>query len=475
MRLNIASSAPLTAEGAPAKHLTPVEQLRRSVMSCLLWESEFYESGQDIGARLAELVGQVAPDDVVAIALEARERMHLRHAPLLLAAALTRRLHGTPDASKAGDLIGRVIQRADELGEFLAQYMTLNGIQREQLPKHMAHQVKRGLRLAFPKFDRFQLGRYSSEHRKGEIRPIDVLRLVHPKPASAEQSALWRDVAKGAIEPPDTWEVQLSRGADKRETFERLLRENRLGYLALLRNVRGMLDAGVAEKLIHEAILARRGAHRVLPFRYVAAARAAPRLEPWIDQALQAAIGDGPAFSGLTLVLVDVSGSMDAKLSARSDLTRADAAAALASLIRGRCRVFTFSTLVVEVPPRSGMAGIDAVLRSQPHGSTLLGQAVTQLNAIAADRLIVVTDEQSHDRVPDPVHGKAFMVNVASAKNGVGYRGRWLHCDGWSENIIRWIVESERMDGSSGSSTSDPARAQGVDDRDDRSLSAVSS
>ena len=206
-----------------------------------------------------------------------------------------------------------------------------------------------------------------------------------------------------------------------------------------------MDQAGVDEALVKDAILARRGAERVLPFRYVAAARAAPRFEPWLDQALAETVLEGAVFDGRTIILVDVSGSMDARLSARSDLTRMDAAATLASIVPGEVRVFTFSNAVKEVPPRRGMAGIDVVVRSQPHGGTELGKAIEKINALAHDRLIVVTDEQSHDRVPAPKAAKAYMVNVASARNGVGYGPNWVHVDGFSEAVLGFIREHERL------------------------------
>ena len=97
----------------------------------------------------------------------------------------------------------------------------------------------------------------------------------------------------------------------------------------------------------------------------------------------------------------------------------------------------------MEIPPRRGMAGVDAVINSQPHGGTYLGAAVAAANKLKHDRLIVITDEQSHDRVPDPVANKAYMINVASNQNGVGY-GKWTHIDGFSEAVIKFIVESER-------------------------------
>ena len=266
--------------------------------------------------------------------------------------------------------------------------------------------------------------------------------LTHAKPKDAEQAALFMRVAERSLKTPDTWEVALSAGQDKKATFERLLRERKLGYLALLRNLRNMVEAGCDMDLVKDAIIARRGADLVFPFRYVAAARAAPQLEPVIDQALCEAIATAPRLGGRTIVLVDVSASMDCSLSARSDLTRMDAAAALASILHGDLRLFTFSHGTVEVPPRRGMAGVDAVIRSQPHSGTRLGAAVKKVNELPHDRLIVITDEQSHDAVPDPKAAAAYMINVASYRNGVGY-GRWTHIDGFSEAVIRFITEIE--------------------------------
>lgn len=432
MRLNIFAKRPAaTHEGAPIAVITAEQALRRSVLSCLLWENEFYEDGQSIADRIAALSIEVAPQVLADLAVEARERFNLRHAPLMLLVGLVR--HG---GSLVAPTIERVIQRADDLTEFVAIYWR-NG------KRPFSKQMKRGLAAAFAKFDAYQLAKYD---RDGPVKLRDVLFLIHAKPADEAQAALWKGVAERTLASPDTWEVALSGGADKKATFERLLAERKLGYLALLRNLRNMDQAGVDDALVTEAILARRGAHRVLPFRYVAAARAAPRFERWLDEALMETVLEGPVFDGRTLVLVDVSGSMDWKLSAKSDLSRMDAAATLASVIPGDVRVFTFSERVVEVPSRRGMAGVDAVVRSQPHSGTWLGKAVDHVNRLPHDRLIVITDEQSHDAVPDPKAAKAYMVNVASNRNGVGY-GKWTHIDGFSEAVLTYIREAEGLNG----------------------------
>lgn len=431
MRLNIFQKRPrITHEGAPAAILSAEQRLRRSVLSCLLWEDEFYEDGESIAERIYTLALEVEPQIVAAMAIEAREQMKLRHAPLILLCALIKT--GGP---LVGPAIERVIQRADELSELVAIYW-------RDGKKPLSKQMKLGLSRAFTKFDAYALAKYD---RAGPVRLRDVLFLIHAKPKDEIQADLWKHLAAGTLSSPDTWEVALSGGADKAETFTRLLTERKLGYLALLRNLRNMDQAGVDEELVKAAILARKGAERVLPFRYVAAARAAPRFEPWLDQALSETILEQPVFSGRTIVLVDVSGSMGGRLSAKSDLTRMDAAATLAAIIPGEVRVFTFSNSVVEVPPRRGMAGVDAILRSQSYAGTELGKAVTTINGIKHDRLIVITDEQSADRVPQPVAKQAYMINVASYRNGVGYGGTWTHIDGFSENVLSYIREQEQL------------------------------
>jgi hypothetical protein len=432
MKLNVKNKTvkTYTHEGALAySHVTKLQQLRRSVLSCLLFENQFYEDGQEIGERIESLALQVDTKELSSLAIQARSEYNLRHVPLLLLCALVKKGGGR----LVSRTIEQVIQRPDELSEFLAIYW-----RKGKTP--LAKQVKLGLAAAFGKFDEYRLQKYN---RNGAIKLRDVLFLVHAKPENDEQAGIWKRLADGKLATPDTWEVALSSGANKKDTFTRLLQTEQLGYLALLRNLRNMLKSGVEESLIRSAILARKGANRVLPFRYVAAARICPSLEPVLDQALQAALRELPILSGKTLVLVDVSGSMDDELSSKSDLTRMDAGCALASIIQGDLRVFSFSNDVVEVPPRRGMAGIDAIKRSQRHGGTNLGKAMVQMNAIKHDRLIVITDEQSHDFVPDPVADRAYLINVASNKHGVGY-GRWTHIDGFSEAVLRWIVEFEK-------------------------------
>ncbi len=438
MRTNTKRGSLVTHEGARSSRINVFAQLRRSVQSCLLWESEFYEDGEEIGQRIGDLAARCLPEEVAALAVEAREQMHLRHVPLLLLRELARHPLLKDRPQLLSRTMARVLQRADEPAEFLALYWR-DG--KEPLSK----QVKRGLAWSLRRFSEYELAKYGGD---SAVTARDVLFLSHAKPKDEAQAILWKKLAGKELSAPDTWEVQLSAGADKKETFERLIREKKLGYFALIRNLRNMQEAGVDAELVREAILARKGgAEKLLPFRYIAAARHAKQFEPQLDTAMQAALTALPKLAGTTLVLVDNSGSMSAQVSRKSEMTRADAAAGVAIVARGVCdavRVFAFSDECVEVPPRSGMALRDAIHAATRMGGTQLGAAVKALSKLPHDRLIVITDEQSADCVPEP-QGLGYMINVASNRNGVGY-GKWLHVDGWSDAVVRFISEHERAE-----------------------------
>jgi 60 kDa SS-A/Ro ribonucleoprotein len=421
-----------THEGAPARNISTELQLRRSVLACLLWENQFYEDGVEIAGRIAELVPKVAAEKVAALAVEGREKMKLRHAPLLLVREMAR--HAS-HRGLVGETLARVIQRADELAEFVAIYWKDGRVP-------LSAQVKKGLAAAFPKFDEYALAKYD---RGGPVKLRDVLFLAHAKPRDEAQAEVWKRLIAGELAAPDTWEVALSSGADKREAWERLLRGQKLGALALLRNLRNMREAGVEEELVLAA-LGSMSTVRVLPFRFLAAARYAPQWEEALEQAMLKCVASQEKLAGKTIVLVDVSGSMIAPLSHRSEMQRTDAAYGLAVLLREigeKVGVFSFSDALVEVPARRGFALRDAIDASQRHNSTQVGQAVDELNRKhSCDRLIVITDEQAHDKVPAP-KGKGYVINVASYKNGVGY-GKWTHIDGWSDSVVEYIRTLEQ-------------------------------
>src|SRR4051812_43108397 len=185
-----------THEGAPAKRIDPLAQLERSVLSCLLWEDEFYEGGQAIGRRIADLVTQVPAAEVARVAVQAKVDMRLRHVPLLLAREMLRTKEGR---AAFGGVAEKVVARPDDITEFLAIYW------KDNKDEPLAKQAKRLVGGAFRRFDEYQLAKYNGGQKAVKLR--DAIRITRPKPRDDAQAALWRKLVKGELATPDTWEV----------------------------------------------------------------------------------------------------------------------------------------------------------------------------------------------------------------------------------------------------------------------------
>ena len=157
-----------------------------------------------------------------------------------------------------------------------------------------------------------------------------------------------------------------------------------------------------------------------------------------------------PKIKGTTIILVDVSGSMDEKLSSKGIMTRMDAACGLAILLRETCNMcefYTFSSQFVPVPPRQGMALRDAINKSQSHAGTYLANCLEHIKKhdVIYDRLIVITDEQVADNIPHMPKKLNYILNIGCYQNGIGAKNQWVTISGFSEASIDFIRELENQ------------------------------
>jgi hypothetical protein len=337
-------------------------------------------------------------------------------------------------------VIRDVVKRADELVEMLAMYW-------KKGRKPLAAQLKKGLAAAFQKFDEYQLAKWDDQSK--EIKLRDVLFLVHPRPVDKKQLVLWNWLVSGKLATPWTWEVELSAGKDKRKVWEDMLVAKKLPYFALLKNLRNMDQVGVSRDLVKRAIVEGLGKARILPFQFMTAAKYAPAYVNALDEAMLMSL-KGLSLPGKTIVLVDVSGSMDYALSTKGETTRLEPACALAALMREvceDCRVFSFSNDLKEVPAYRGLALAEGIKNSQKHGGTYLAGAIDALSKLKGvkefDRIVVITDEQSADTPKNPPTERGYVINVAPYKPALALNGKWARIDGWSERVIDWICFEE--------------------------------
>jgi len=417
--------------GLKVTALSPEAKLTRLTMAHMLWEKQFYVDGQKSADLMASLVTKVSPSFVSNLARQARDKFKLRHVPLHLMRSLAK-----SGALKAADL-AEVIQRPDELSEFVSLYWA-------DKKQPLSNQVKKGLALAFGKFNEYQLAKWDKNSAVVSLR--DVMFLAHPKPANAEQAALFKKVADQKLETPDTWETNLSAGADKKATFTTLMQDGKLGALAFLRNLRNMVESGVSESLIRDYSKTV-NTDRVLPFRFLAAARIVPQFEDMLEAMMFRSCEGMEKLPGKTKLYVDVSGSMyTPKVSEKSDLTRQDASLALAILCRELCEeveIYSFSGKSLRIAPRRGFALADAIKTSQGCSGTQLGHSLKETES-KADRIVVITDEQSSDMPSAPFGGaKGYLINVGSYQNGVNHNA-WTSITGFSEAVFSYIQMFER-------------------------------
>lgn len=442
-----------TAEGAVASKINPELELRRSVLTCMLFENSFYENGESIADRIKNLVPKVKAEKVAQIAIEARTKQKLRHVPLLLAREMAR-----TDSHKhlVASTVENVIQRADELGELIAIYW-------KDKKQPLSAQIKKGLGNAFKKFDEFSLGRYQNS---GNIKLRDVLFLTHPKPNNKKQEKLWKKLVDKQLScPEDTWEVQLSasKGENKKEVWTNLLKEGKLGALALLRNLRNCQDAGVEDSVIRKA-LKNCNPEKALPFRFITAARYAPKFEPELEELMFKCLQNQEKLAGKTVLIVDVSGSMGGKVSGKSEVSRLDTACALAMLVRELSdNVSIYATAGNDysreaktqlVPARNGFALRDAIhdLAGKLGGGGIFLKQVMDFTCgkeKKADRVIVISDSQDCDLVNKPDSAQAYgnnnyLMDISCEKYGIGYN-KFTVINGFSESLIDYVIQSEKF------------------------------
>jgi hypothetical protein len=428
---------------------SPENLLRRSVMACLLWEDLAYEDGVSVAKNIEKLIPLVEPETVFWIAVEAKQVQKLRHVPLFIARVMARL-----DTHKhlVKELLPKIINRPDDLGEFLALYW-----KEKRVP--VSAQVKKGLADSFGNFSEFQFSKYKGE--RNEIKLRDVLKLVHPTPNSKEQSKIFKKVLDGNLETPDTWETQLSAGKDKKGTWERLISEGKLGALAFLRNLRNMKEVGVSKRMIAEGI---RGLNPrwLLPIHFLTAVKYAPEYEQDLEELMLKMFSGQKKLPGHTVFVVDVSGSMNAGISGKSESTRMEVAMAMAMVAGNLTERFTLYATAgsdmlgnhstKRITPRRGFGMIDEIrknINSLGGGGIFTRQCLEyikqDLGDIPVDRIIVFSDSQDCDRInkiPKPFGKTNYIVDVSAHSNGVKYRdSKWTaEISGWSEGFINYIM-----------------------------------
>ncbi|WP_378178249.1 TROVE domain-containing protein [Aquimarina sp. SS2-1] len=345
-------------QGAKAFRLSPQMELYTAVVNATL-EKTTYESGNARLKRIISLVQKNDPYFVAQLAIYVRQKMYLRSIPIVLAVELSKIHSGDNLVSKT---VNGVIQRADEITELLAYYQVAN--QREGAKKlnKLSKQIQKGIVMALNKFDAYQFAKYN---RKTEVTFKDAIFLTHPKPKDDLQQSIFNKVINDTLEIPYTWEVELStlgqqkfaNVAEKKKAFttkwEELIDSNKLGYMALMRNLRNILEAEVSHTHVAKIVETLTDENKVkrskqLPFRFMAAYQELSATKSSytayildaLEKAIQISVINMKGFELDTKVVVacDVSGSMMQPISRNSKIQAYDIGLVLGMLLQNKCK-----------------------------------------------------------------------------------------------------------------------------------------
>lgn len=446
--------------GMYAAKQTNVESLRRLVMANLLWENQFYVDGKESSDEISRLIPLCPPEDVYNIAKEARLVQKLRHTPLFIAVEMCKYDGTKPYVSK---LLPEIITRADMLTDFLSLYWKQNGsVYGKKTP--IANCAKKGLAEAFHNFNEYKFAKYD---RNTSVKLRDVMFLCHPKARNEYEAELFKKVANRTLSTPDTWEVALSTGQDKRETWIRLIEEGKLGGMAMLRNIRNMAKSEVPDDIIKLGISKLNGT-MLLPLDFVKAWNINPSYEKDIENAMIATYANLPKLKGRTLFIVDVSGSMNAKISFDSTFSRVDVASAMAMLAANQCENFE---LVLTAGNDGFRKGKHLHVTNVEKGFGIINTIKNEMSKLGGggiftrqclewckeniegefDRIIIFSDSQDCDyhtkRIPKPFGKRNYIVDVSAYKHGINYKGIWdAEVSGWSEHFLTYIAAYEGIE-----------------------------
>jgi len=401
-------------EGAVAYSLSPEMELYSAVVTSSL-SNKFYESENETLERIKGLIKKVSPEFVGKLAVYAREQMYLRSIPLVLTTELAKIHNGDNLVSK---IVQRVVKRADEITELLSYYALANERTDTKKLGKLSSQFRKGLNYSFNKFNEYNFAKYN---RKKEITLKDALFIVHPKAISREQQDLFDKIVDDKLEVPDTWETQLGKTDDRKTEWEGLIDRNSLKYMALLRNLRNILQAKVSQK--HLTVVAGRLGNKEevvkskqFPFRFLSAYK---EIKDTVDgksgmilDALEdAMVASAENIQGFdydisVLLACDVSGSMETSISDRSKVQLFDIGLSLAMLLRNRCKnvitgMFGDTWKAINVPKQNILANVmEFHKREGEVGYSTNGYKVIQDlidKKMKIDKIMIFTDCQLWD------------------------------------------------------------------------------
>ena len=226
------------AGGAAYSRDSIKQDIATTILSSMLKGDSFYESEKDRLQRIELMVSDEKLSEFTAKAMVyARTVGNLRSISHFLATILAEKVKGSTFLRPA---LGKTFIRPDDLTETLSLWNSRND-------SNIPNVLRRAFKDSLETFDNYQLKKYSGEKRSVKLR--DVVKIARPVPT---ERANFKALIEGTL--PNIATAQTvnagSTGSERASNYKAMLKERKLGYMAALKNIRNILNAGADAETI---------------------------------------------------------------------------------------------------------------------------------------------------------------------------------------------------------------------------------
>ena len=446
--------------GAPAYSMDAKSKLVTQVLCSFFDEEQFYGKNTEDMTQTIKRVIVDEPQFVYNLAVFARRVFNMRSVSHVLTAYLAHEASGKPYVRRT---IEGITFRGDDLTEVMAFYLSAFG-------KPIPNSLRRAIADKLVTFDEYTLAKYKGDNKAVKMR--DLICLCRPKPETPEQSDLFKRCLEDRLETPLTWESELSAHGNNAETWEKLIDSGKVGYMALLRNLRNIIKANPSNiqkvyDIIQDPERVRKS--KQLPFRFYAAYKAVAdiagsKVFDVLESALESSVDNLPKLPGTTVIAVDVSGSMSSPVSSNSEVKCYEIAMLLGLLANRICDnsiFYTFNNSINKEMVSSKCSILEKVSATNCNGGTYMSLPFEKMinDKVNADRIIVLSDNMNNNsswsskptqRYADEyrkITGNDIWVHGVDLQ---GYGTQQFHgaktniIAGWSEKVLDFILLAEQ-------------------------------
>lgn len=446
--------------GAPAYSMDAKSKLVTQILTSFFNESKYYG---DNSAEMQETIKAVIakePQFVSNLAVFARRVFNMRSVSHVLTAYLAHEASGKPYVRST---IDGVVLRGDDLTEIMAFYLQTFG-------KPIPNSLRRAIADKLVSFDEYTLAKYKGDNKSVKMR--DLICLCRPRPQNSKQEDLFKRCIENRLETPLTWESELSANGNTAETWEKLINSGKVGYMALLRNLRNIIKANPCNiqqvyDIIQDPERVRKS--KQLPFRFYSAYNAVSdiagsKVFDVLENAFESSVENMPRLPGTTVIAVDISGSMGSPVSSNSEVKCYEIAMLLGLLANRICEnsyFYTFNNRLIKQAVSSKCNILETVRFASCGGGTNMSLPFQKMidDKINADRIIVVSDSMNNGGIFDdrPTQHYADEYRRMSGNDiwvhGIdlhGYGTQQFHgkktniIAGWSEKVLDFILLAEQ-------------------------------